>query len=383
MDIVGYLLKNYAQVRNFALVLFTVLQDPRSRRHLFGPTRLAVARGVTTSVIRLPVPRPSLSGPQVRMASFLPLFFLVTLVVGGCGGRDEPTPTPTVGPARAMVPTFTPTAMEPPTATPLPPTPAPAASGPEQPSPTPEPAEPTPTETPSAAQATIANELVNVRRGPGTGYGLLGSAAQGQAFEILARNPAGDWWQICCVNGEPGWVFGELVQVSNGENVAIAENIPPPPPPPTPVPATPTPEPQPVTTDPCAGIGGDGCKFKVTGGPTAGDNGGQELKLQLFFIHSGVDGGQPQGSYFIVLEKDGQRLPISDRVRSVALARNEGPLGPYNYEYKLGISELPGNNVAGSYVGWVLDGNGERDSQNFSFQLGQGQGLVWIQFDQN
>ncbi|RME61499.1 MAG: hypothetical protein D6790_07720, partial [Caldilineae bacterium] len=67
----------------------------------------------------------------------------------------------------------------------------------------------------------------------------------------------------------------------------------------------------------------------------------------------------------------------------IALQRSEGPLGPYNYEYKLGVNQLPGNTVAGNYVGWVLDGNGERDSQNFSFTLPAGQGEVWIQFDQN
>ena len=67
-------------------------------------------------------------------------------------------------------------------------------------------------------------------------------------------------------------------------------------------------------------IGGDGCKWRVTGGPGTADNGGSELKLQLLFIHSGVDGGQPQGSYFVVMEKGGQRLPIPDSVRSVALS---------------------------------------------------------------
>ena len=42
----------------------------------------------------------------------------------------------------------------------------------------------------------------------------------------------------------------------------------------------------------------------------------------------------------------------------------------------------PGNTVAGNYVIWVLDGNRVRDSQNFSFTVPDGQGEVWIEFDQ-
>lgn len=147
---------------------------------------------------------------------------------------------------------------------------------------------------------------------------------------------------------------------------------------PTAAPAAPPPPP-----DPCAGIGGDGCKWRVTGGPAFGPNGGQELKLQLLFIHGGIDGGQPQGSYFIVLEKDGQNLKIPDSIRSITGATSQGSLGKFNYEYALGLDRLPGNTVAGNYTLWVLDGNGERDSRNVTFAVPADQGQLWIQFDQS
>jgi hypothetical protein len=147
-------------------------------------------------------------------------------------------------------------------------------------------------------------------------------------------------------------------------------------------PPAPAPAPAPAASDPCANIGGDGCKFRVTGGPSTGENGGQELKLQFAFIHSGIDGGQPQGSYFVVLEKDGQRLPIGDNVRSVTGSPSQGSLGKYNYEYTLGLDKLPGNTVAGNYTLWVLDGNGERDSRNVTFSVPGNSGLIWVQFDQ-
>ena len=136
----------------------------------------------------------------------------------------------------------------------------------------------------------------------------------------------------------------------------------------------------PATSDPCAGIGGDGCKWRETGRSTA-DNGGQELKLQFLFIHGGRN--EPQGSYFVWMEKDGVKLPIPDSVRSVANASSQGTLGIYNYEFALGVSQLPGNTVAGNYVLWVLDGNGERDSRNISFSIPANQGLLWIRFDQS
>ena len=161
-------------------------------------------------------------------------------------------------------------------------------------------------------------------------------------------------------------------------------------PPAVPATAAPKPPPQPTAppapppaADPCASIGGDGCKWRVTGGPSFGANGGSEIKLQLLFIHSGIDGGQPQGSYFVVLEKDGQNLKVPDSLRSITGAASSGSLGKFNYEYAIGLDRLPGNNVAGNYTLWVLDGNGERDSRNITFSVPAGQGQIWIKFDQS
>lgn len=340
---------------------------------------------------------------------FCVIAVLFVFMTSGCGfnfGFAGPEATPTteaVGEARAIVPTFTPTPVEPPTATPEPPTETP-------PPPTAEPTEPQttapitatqavtdaqPTATTAAkAQLIVNDQAINVRSGPGTTYGLVGSAEANQTFDLIAKNQAGDWWQICCVNGQQGWVFSQLARVENAEAVPVAANIPAPPvveaPTATPAPvaaaptATPAPQPQapPPAADPCANIGGDGCKFKLRDGPKFAPNGGTEIKLQLIFVHSGVEGGQPQGSYFIAMFKDGAKLPIADSVRSIAQSSNQGTLGPYNYEYKIGLDSIPGRNVAGNYVMYVLDGNGERDSRDISFTIPEGQGEVWIKWDQ-
>lgn len=251
--------------------------------------------------------------------------------------------------------------------------------------------------------ALTVSQVVNVRGGPGTEYGLVGAANAGQRFDIVGKNPAGDWWQICCVNGQQGWIYAPLATAQNADSVPLALNIPAPPPvqlpapaaPAEPAPAEPAPaesapaepapaeaEPAPPAADPCANIGGDGCKFKVRGGVQTADNGGGELRLMLFFIHSGVDGGQPQGSYFVGLLKDGQAVPVPDSVRSIALEKRDGPLGQFNYEYKVPLSALPGNSVAGNYTMWVIDGEGNRDSQDTSFTVPEGQGDVRVEWDQ-
>lgn len=337
---------------------------------------------------------------QRYMRSVMIFIFLVgiLLAANGCStlnnlifGSAEAEATPTE-PPRVLMPTFTSTpqgqAAVPPTATAAP---VPATDTPlpvETPTDTPLP-EPTATDTPlPSPRLIVIGEIVNVRQGPGTNYGLAGTASANQEFEIVGKSPDGAWWQICCVNGQQVWLFGQLARAENAEAVAVAQNIPPAPQLPTntpvPPPAPPTPAPPPPAADPCASIGGDGCKFKVRSGPKHGENGGQELKMQLGFIHTGVDGGQAQGSYFVVLLKEGQQLPVGDNVRSEALNKRNGPLGQYNYEYSMGVDKLPGNSVAGNYVMYVLDGNGERDSRDFGFSIPSGsQGLLWIEWDQN
>ena len=186
--------------------------------------------------------------------------------LAGCGGVGaQATPLPT----RTPLPTFTPTMAaaaapaeqqpaeaQPAEAQPAEAQPAEAQSAEAQPAEAAQPAEPaespteTPTSTPQIAQL-VLNDLVNIRSGPGTTYGLVGSGQQGNIFRITGKNSDGSWWQID-YNGQAGWVFGQLVAVTGGEAVAVAQNIPPAPVAPpinTPVPPTPAPA-QPAPAQP-------------------------------------------------------------------------------------------------------------------------------------
>lgn len=166
-------------------------------------------------------------------------------------------PTPTPRPRLALRPTFTPTAL--PTAAPQPmaaPTEPPAATEiaaaapvtdtatvptpeqselstatPEPPTATPEP----PTATPEPPTATpepkpevvVNNPRVNVRSGPGPDFAVLGQVLQGQRLEIVGRDEAAEWWQICCFEGQTGWLASEVVTAEGPlETVALAADLP-------------------------------------------------------------------------------------------------------------------------------------------------------------
>lgn len=190
------------------------------------------------------------------------VLLLLPLLLGGCGlfGGDE-EPSAAAEPTVHSVPTYTPTPVPPPqaeaptvmpspTVTPLP---AVVAAAPPVTATMPisaativTPLTDTVSLTPTVALAaeprlTVSAVIVNIRSGPGTEFDLIGSADQGQSFPIVAKSPAGDWWQICCINEQPGWIFGELATVENVETVVVAADLPTPPPiaaaPPTETPA--------------------------------------------------------------------------------------------------------------------------------------------------
>jgi uncharacterized protein YraI len=178
------------------------------------------------------------ASPKIVIWAIAALAATLLSACGLFGGAEEsPTPLPT----RTPFPTFTVTPAASPTPAAALPTPEAPAVVDMQPL-TPAQAAPdsqhmTQTETlPASVQAaaaatvsatlTIASDLVNVRSGPGTEYELIGSAANGEAFAIVAKNVAGDWWQVCCVGGQNGWVFGELATVQNADQVAVAADLP-------------------------------------------------------------------------------------------------------------------------------------------------------------
>jgi hypothetical protein len=84
-----------------------------------------------------------------------------------------------------------------------------------------------PAETPSIQSATggvsvsLPSGPINVRSGPGTGYGILGRANKGQSFALTGKNREGTWWEID-YGGRKGWISGQLVKASGAtESVPV------------------------------------------------------------------------------------------------------------------------------------------------------------------
>lgn len=176
---------------------------PRPRlalRPTFTPTAVP-----TTPPQAAPTPTELPAAPEIAAAAPV----TPTVTVEAPQQVEAPTPEP---------PTATP---EPPTATPVPPTP------------TPEPPTPTPTATPEPKpEVVVSNPRVNVRSGAGAGFPVLGQVLQGQRLQIVGRDPDGEWWQICCFQGENGWVASEVVRAEGPvETVALSPDLPTPTPP--------------------------------------------------------------------------------------------------------------------------------------------------------
>ncbi len=53
----------------------------------------------------------------------------------------------------------------------------------------------------------------NVRGGPGTNYPASSIAITGTRTTVIGRNPAGDWWYVCCVGGKQGWLANSVVRI--------------------------------------------------------------------------------------------------------------------------------------------------------------------------
>jgi len=145
-----------------------------------------------------------------------------TVVVIIVTATPQPPPSPTPGP---------PTMPPPPTDTPGPPTATPTVTG------TPLP----------PVTVRVKVDKANVRQGPSQLYPVVTKLDVGTNVTVVGRNRNGDWWKVCCVNGQDVWIADSVVEVS-GPLWAVSEvtNIPPPPPTAIPPPPTATRAPTPT-----------------------------------------------------------------------------------------------------------------------------------------
>jgi len=72
--------------------------------------------------------------------------------------------------------------------------------------------------TPSPVIATVIEQRVNLRAAPSTQAKIIGKLDNGNQITLIGRNKNGDWYQVMLAGAtEPGWVFGETLQIANGD----------------------------------------------------------------------------------------------------------------------------------------------------------------------
>ncbi len=94
-------------------------------------------------------------------------------------------------------------------------------------------AEPAPESTPGpvaeSGPPTVAIETNrgNIRGGPGTDNPIVAVGQKGDTFTVIARNEAGTWLQVCCIEGERrAWIAESIVAVTGDlETLPIAKAL--------------------------------------------------------------------------------------------------------------------------------------------------------------
>lgn len=154
---------------------------------------------------------------QLHRRSWLPSHLSIGLVgvalmlaMTACGGNRAAADTTPAEPVqiRPAHPTFTPTPVEPAAAAPPPVEQQTTTESAEQPA-----AEAPPSPPEAKPQLVINTDLVNLREGPGTNATIITILKEGERFDIIGKNAAGDWWFICCFQDKAGWVTAQFADV--------------------------------------------------------------------------------------------------------------------------------------------------------------------------
>lgn len=100
-------------------------------------------------------------------------------------------------------------------------------TGRRSPSPTPTRRRPTNPPPPPQATGRVNTTKLNVRRGPGTEYGIITQITKGTRVTIIGTHSARVWWQIRLPDGTIGWVHGKYIDESGCISCVQVSRVPP------------------------------------------------------------------------------------------------------------------------------------------------------------
>ena len=73
---------------------------------------------------------------------------------------------------------------------------------------------PTSTPTPAVPLGTVNVDVLNLRGGPDTTFGIRAKLMSGEKLNLLGRNEKGTWLAVSTLDGATGWVATEYVGVT-------------------------------------------------------------------------------------------------------------------------------------------------------------------------
>lgn len=232
------------------------------------------------------------------------------------------------------------------------------------------PPSPTPTATPTPVPyIVVKNPRVNVRTGPGTDFEIIGQAERGQRLEIIGRNYDSSWWQVCCIEGQQGWIIGRLVRIEGpAEAVALAAGLPTP---------TPTPTPTAVVLEPTPTPTAIAVFFMLAETTTYPFDGHDYFRVGAKVSD---ESGNPLGGYYLHVrnETTGQEW-LSGISNGTAWTYsspnpNAADFRQINVEFDTrGRSSAAGN----SFAVWLVNGSGQQVSPVVRFAVEEGE-FQWL-----
>jgi hypothetical protein len=309
---------------------------------------------------------------------FVVLAVLLAAAVAGCFGRGEVSEEP-AAPLRSPYPTFTPTPPAPLT----PEAAAPVVAVENQPAvPVVEVGAPAAEQAGAGIEtnaqpvlAVLNDDLIYIRRGPGTEYDPLQLGMRGDQFTITGRSADNLWWQICCIEEQPGWISQTYIDADGPvDNVPVVDPdtqaptqavaAPPPLVQPTPVPpAAPAVEaaPPPAVEAPAPEAPAENTQPTESPAPAlpfaliAQEQFPESNNLVRIFLYV-YQGEQVLPGFSLRVSKDGAELPVNSVSADVS-GLTWPTISPRQRYHNMKV-EFPGVNPGGTWQVELIDGGG-------------------------
>jgi len=213
-------------------------------------------------------------------------------------------------------------------------------------------------------QAKVTEAVVNLRSSPTLAGAVVGTAALGQEFTIVGRDPTNTWWLVCCNGAQSLWIYSGVVQVTGnfsrvgvvhqpntGANVTNVQMV-----------SVPTPTLAPVVPTAVPPVS---YEFMVVEQTQFEEH---VVPRIYFYVHQQEAG---LGGYMVRVRKDGIELPVA-KATMAGLPGYTWPIPNERQRYTNLKVEFPQISAAGLWEIQLLDAEGHAVGPIAIFRLQPG-----------